>query len=50
VGIATPVGLLLSYGLQKDFGVLGVAWAQVGAAVILLIILWAWQSVLKFRP
>lgn len=50
VAISTPAGLLLAYGLQKDYGVMGVAWAQVGAAFVMLLILWAWQSVLKSRP
>ena len=39
VAVATPAGLALSYSLLQRFGVAGVAWAQVGSAAIVLIML-----------
>lgn len=39
VSIVTPLGLLLSYSLLQRFGVIGVAWAQVGSASIQFVLL-----------
>jgi O-antigen/teichoic acid export membrane protein len=39
--IVTPVGLVLSYLLLQRFGISGVAWAQVLAAVLDLVLLYA---------
>jgi O-antigen/teichoic acid export membrane protein len=38
VAISTPLGLLLSYFMQINYGALGVAWAQVAGALITLVI------------
>jgi len=41
VSVATPVGIILSYVLLQRLGISGVAWAQVCAAVVsLLVALW----------
>ena len=39
VAIATPIGLMLSYLLLQQFGVIGVAWGQVGASVVQAILI-----------
>ncbi len=36
VGVAVPIGLVLSYFLQQPYGAMGVAWAQVIAAALTL--------------
>lgn len=34
--IVTPIGLVFSYLMQRNYGAMGVAWAQVGAALLIL--------------
>jgi O-antigen/teichoic acid export membrane protein len=46
---ATLAGLLLAYWLQFDYGVLGVAWAQAGAALINLGFMLFWVLCIKQR-
>jgi O-antigen/teichoic acid export membrane protein len=38
VAISTPLGLLLSYELLQRIGIIGVAWAQVGTALLTLVL------------
>lgn len=39
VAVTTPIGLALSYLLLQQFGVIGVAWAQVGSAIVQFFVL-----------